>query len=162
MPSTLGSETKTIIVAGVEAHKLHQEFTAAGTIKKGQPVKIDPTTGSVVAMASGNNENLCIGISIHNATSGQKVTVAVRGYVVTLGEATASSQNAGPVKCGTYDSTNSLQRFTAAPAAIVGYVAAASAGSPTVALTLPDPAMIGWQLMPSTDADEEIRVLIKD
>ena len=161
MPSSLGNETKTIIVAGPEAHKLMQEFVAGGTIKKGQLVKLDPDTGEVLAHAAGNAENLCIGVSIHSAVATERVTVVVRGYIITLAEATGATQKAGPVKSGTYDATNELARYTAAPA-VAYFVAATSGGAVTTSLSVPDPAMVGWQLMPSTDVDEEIRVLLKD
>lgn len=78
---SLGTEQRTIIL-NKEQHKLHLEFTANNTIKVGQPVKLH-TDGTVQAyLAADAGTTPILGFALHDATSGQLLTVCVRGYSV--------------------------------------------------------------------------------
>lgn len=80
---TLGTQTRTIFL-NKEQHKLHLEFTANNTIKIGQPVKLH-TDGTVQAYLAGDaGTTPILGYALHDATSGQLLTVATRGYAVIM------------------------------------------------------------------------------
>lgn len=139
MPNTLGSETTTIFLKGVENHKLHHEFEAGAALKAGQMVKLN-ATGQIVALAAGDNQDLFVGVLIHDTDSGDLGTVATRGYTILRAESSAAL-TPGPVQAGTFDGTNLVNEF------------ATSTGHDK---------SIGWALDVALAANEEIRVLIKD
>lgn len=139
--NTLGTTTKSLFLKGVENHKLHHEFMVAtgATIKAGQMVKLN-STGEIVALAAGDNQDLFIGVAIHDAAEETLCTVATRGYTIIRAESGAAL-NPGPVQAGTFDTVNSVNEF--------------------VTSTGHDKS-IGWALDVAAGANEEIRVLIKD
>lgn len=141
MPNSLGTLTKTIFLKGAENHKLHHEFEvdSASDLKKGQMVKLS-STGTIVALAAADTQDLFIGVCIHDAKKGELCTVVTRGYAI-LRAQSSGALTPGPVEAGTFDGTNLVNEFDA------------SSG---------ETKSIGWALDVATGADEEIRVLIKD
>jgi hypothetical protein len=142
MPFSSGAQTSDIFRWGPEAHKLHLEFGLQGDVFKGQLVKMY-TDGKVTALADGDAEYLCVGISIHDNGSpydSDYGVMAVRGYTVIMAQASAAL-NAGPVESGGFDEATSRQIVTTASDA--GHT-------------------IGWALDVAGDAGDIIRVLIKD
>ena len=115
MPATLGSATTTIFDRS-EMHKLHLEFTAGGTLKPGQLVKLD-TDGTVIAAVAQDPKFEIIGICIHDAVEDDLVTVIVKGFTVVFAEAGEASLNAGPVEVGAFNSTTLYQEYNAATGA---------------------------------------------
>lgn len=115
MPSTLGSTTTSRFEHAPEAHKLHLDFeVAAGqTVHKADPV-IFATNGKVQAAADDQAPHTIIGVSIHEATAGQRATIAMRGYTVVNAEAQAASLNAGPVEVGPWNATTGRREYAVA------------------------------------------------
>lgn len=142
MPATLGTQTPEAIFAkGPESHKLHIDFEvrASNEVYLGQMVAIH-TDGTVFALAADSDEHACVGVAVHNASAGEQVTVATRGYAVVRGQSQAAL-SPGPVQAKSFDSTNKVNEF---------------ATSTGVGKT------IGWSLDEATAANQTIRVLIKN
>ena len=154
--TVLGSETNTIFLKGVEAHKLHHEFVVAtgASVKRGQPVTLN-VEGEVVPATGTSKFKDIIGHSIHNGKAGDLVTVAMKSYGIVYAMP-KTALNAGPVA---YDGLNTTQ-----PKQNVGfntpsfggdgiygsYKAAAADGSD----------LAGWALDKAEDANDLIRVAI--
>ena len=140
MPYSSGSQTKDIFRWGPEAHKLHLEFEVSGSVHAGELVKLT-TDGKVVALADGDNEEVCIGVSIHTDEHayGDYVVVAVRGYAVIMAQVDADT-NCGPAEYGGYDGATDRP-----------IVAAGQSGN-----------FIGWILDASGEAGDVVRFLLKD
>lgn len=121
MPSTLGEVTRIVFLEDPEPGKLHIEFEAAAALKKGQQVKLG-ISGTIVALASGDSAHLNLGVLIQDVASGERATVAVKGYAVIIARAGAAL-NAGPVQIGDYDTTNDRPVYATATGAgtTVGY-----------------------------------------
>lgn len=100
-----GEKTKSIFLKNIEAHKLHQEFEVAEgeTIKKGQPVALNDD-GEVIS-ATALDAYKVIGISIHDGTEGQFITVGMRAFSIVWAKP-AAALVAGPV---TYNGQNTVE-----------------------------------------------------
>lgn len=114
MPATLGDVTKNVFEHTPEAHKLHIEFVVqtGQTVHKGDPVVLH-TDGTVKAAATADPAYKIIGVSIHDGAADERVTVAMKGYCVVIGEAAAASFNAGPCKLGAWNGTTLRREFAA-------------------------------------------------
>lgn len=136
----LGEKSKTIFLKGVEAHKLHHEFTVAPgfTVKRGQPVKL-LADGTIKACTGSEKNMVIIGISIHNGSDGELVTVAMKAFAILYAMPNAGTV-AGPVK---YDGLNSTDDD------YNSYVALVDGGE-----------LAGWALDKAGAADEMIRVAV--
>ena len=140
--TVMGDQTKTIFLKGVEAHKLHHEFTVGSgntVIKKGQPVVLN-NDGTVKPAVAGEKGFKVIGISLHNGKAGELVTIAMKAYGVLYAMPKAALV-AGPVK---YDGLNTTD------ADYTSYAAASADGSD----------LVGWALDQADGADDLIRVAI--
>ena len=156
---TLGDNTTTIFFKGFVGSNLFEEFTTSAEIKAGQLVKLT-NAGLAAPISANDNQALTIGVAFADAASGANVTVAMRGYGTIIAEGSAS-MNAGPVKFASFTAGTGLNRFVAAVEASAGFVAATSGGAVTTALpTQMDKAFIGWALDASTNAGDQIRVVI--
>jgi hypothetical protein len=110
-----GGHTKSKIIYGPEAHKLHLEFPLspdpdAAKIHQGQPVKLDKVAYGtpsvdydvVVPAEVGELAQDIIGISIHELDSAYEgnIVVATRGYAVVKAKAKAALDIGAAVKVG--------------------------------------------------------------
>lgn len=115
MPGTLGSTTRLVFMEEPEPHKLHIEFEAGAALRSGQQVKLNGT-GQMIALADGDSAHLCIGVLIQDVASGERATVACRGYCMVIARA-AGAITPGPVEIAAYDSTNDRPVYENASAA---------------------------------------------
>ena len=115
MAETLGSTTVNIF-EHLEAHKLHLEFEAGGTIRAGSHVKL-ATDGDVVEAADDDGFDLIIGNSLHNAVDTELVTVQMRARAVVIGESESVGLDAGPVELGPFNGTTLRREFIVAATA---------------------------------------------
>lgn len=143
MPVTFGDKTKNIFLNAVEAHKLHVEFVAGGKIGIGQQVKLSDTETVVAASANELAANI-IGVSIHDAESGELVTVAVKAYTTVIG-VSSGAINPGPVETAAYDTTLGRPAFVAA-------------ASPDPGVTIDNTC--GWSIDKAEGSGELIRVML--
>lgn len=112
MPSTLGDVTRVVFFEEPEPGKIHVEFEALAAVRKGQQVKIDPTSEKVTPIVADEPAVNVIGVAVMSAAIGERVTIATRGYCVVIAQAGAAI-NAGPVKAGAYDAGNDRPTFAA-------------------------------------------------
>lgn len=139
MPESLGTETKSIIIA--EFKGLHYEFEVGATaVKLGQPVKLD-ANAKIVPLAAGDNEKLCIGISIHTSAVGAKATVAMKARGITEALAGAAINPIAPVKYSAFDSVTGKCKYV-------------NIGGGEEALTT------GWALEVAAALDDEVKIAI--
>lgn len=114
--NTLGTETKSLWAN--EFRGLHREFAVAAAVHVGQPVKLTDT-GLITPLVAGDDESLCIGISIHDqatVTTGlATVAMRARGVVEALAGAAVVC---GPVKFASYDATTGKCKYIASAAAL--------------------------------------------
>lgn len=143
--TVLGGTSKTTILA-TEEEKISVELTALVAIKKGQPVKLDPTTGKGDLWVSADGRNKLIGYSIKDVAIGGLFTIWSRGYAMIYALA-PGAQSAGPATNSGYDSATS----------ILGAV-----GYNIYTLSSTDTAINGWVLDVATSATQLIRVLLMD
>lgn len=115
MPESLGGTTRLVFMEEPEPGKLHIEFEAAATLKKGQQVKLNDD-GQIVALGAGEALYFCIGVLIQDVDSGERATVACRGYAMIIARAGAAIV-AGPVQIAAYDGTNDRPVYVAAAGA---------------------------------------------
>jgi hypothetical protein len=141
MPSTLGTETKSVFINEAESHKLHLEFVVAtgSTVYKSTPVKLH-TDGTIKPLAAGESPVLSIGVAIHDGVADARVTVAMKAYCVVRASALETSFVAGPVKFQDYDVTNERGRYSKT--------------------TVTYANCVGWSLSAGTAADDEILVAL--
>lgn len=144
--TSLGKQSKTTILA-VNPHKLHIEFTAAGTIYNGQPVKLD-TAGLVTPWAKTDALSLLIGYAYTQAQ--EKVLVNETVTVITRGNLLIFAMASGDIDCGpatfsSYDTTTEDTNDN------LGYNVYEAAGANTAN---------GWILDNPAAAGEVIRVLL--
>jgi len=101
MPKIITSTDKEVIFKS-ESHKLHNAATvlAGASIKRGQPVKLDPATGHLTPLVAADNVRLMVGISTHNAAEGTVCTYMAKGFCTVYGIA-EGALNAGPAHLGT-------------------------------------------------------------
>lgn len=118
MPSTIGSATVSRFLNEVEAHKLHLEFTVAAgqSVNAGDQV-IFANNGTVQSAGTAAAVNTVIGVALHAAAAGEKVTIGMRPYCVVIAEAAAINLNAGPVQLGAWNGTTGRREFAAAAGA---------------------------------------------
>jgi len=130
MPASLGSTTTTKFHYGPEMGKLHIEFAVAvgQTVHAADPV-ILAALGTVQAAAASATKQTIIGLSIHDGVAGELVTVAVKGYVVVLGEAGAAALNAGPVMLGVWNATTNRREYLVAAGADAQVINTLTVGS---------------------------------
>lgn len=163
--SVKGGVTKSKIVTGPEAHKLHLEFNlspdpAAALIHRGQPVKLavsaygSPSVDydTVIPCAGDEPELDIIGISTHEQDSAYKgsIVVAVRGYVVVLAKVKGAVSIGAQLGVGDGETTPEVYDETS------GYQwvhEIAASGEETL--------QYGWALESAADGDI-IRVLVKN
>lgn len=108
--NTFGNKTKPTVFLTHESHKLHKEFAVATAVYKTQPVKLN-SAGAVVPLAAGDNRNLCIGISIHNAKAGENATIMMKAFATILCKVdpdASAALVAGPVQIKSYESDTTV------------------------------------------------------
>lgn len=160
MPTTLGSNSvQTIFFKGFTGDSVFEEFVANSAIEEGQFIKLR-SDGKVEPAASGDNQALIIGVAMQKAAANANVTVNMRGFGTIMAEGSAS-MSPGPVKFASFTSGTKLNRVAAA-AATNYFVAATSGGSPTTSVNMMDPAAIGWALDASTNAGDQVRVVVRN
>ena len=100
MPYLFGETSKTTILKQ-ENHKLFQEFEVESgqTVYKGQPVVISGDNQVQAAGISSTTQQI-IGISMHDGTAGELVTIMMKAYAVIFAECETASLVAGPVRVG--------------------------------------------------------------
>lgn len=138
--NTTGEVTKTTFLYGPEAKKLALEFLCSAAVKAGQLVKLVAATGKITPLLVTDEENVCIGMSMHTRDADELATVSLRGYAVING-ITGAALDAGPVKQNGYNSTESANIYAAAATAVLTH---------------------GWNLDPADDADATVRILIRN
>jgi len=174
--NTLGNETKTLFLKGFSGQLPHEEFTANSAVKAGQLVKLT-TDGQIDPIAAGNATTLAIGVALFDAGADETVTVCLRGIGIIYAEGSAS-MDAGIVKYASFTSGTGRNRFAAASATATVYTNSDNTATVTgtadgggavtgnaaldTAIKYVDPEMIGWSLDASTDAGDEVRVLIRN
>lgn len=149
MPESLGSTTYTVFLYGVESHKLHMEFevNTAVAVHKGQPVKLAGSEEKITPLLASDKPHIsCIGYSIHDGEAGDLVTVAMRSFVVIIGEA-EDALNPGPVEFVGYDTENADNN-------IEGYNRFSDTDIDE------DDSHIGWSLDAATAEGDKIRVAL--
>jgi len=155
MPYTVGNVSKSVFLNGPESHKLMLEFAVASDsgIEVGQPCKMHADGGKVVACASGDAENLMVGVSIHPGFSayGDHIVLACRGYAVIYAQSGAAV-TPGPVQYNGYDASTKYNKV----------IDLADVATPAENANLPASLHMGWALDAAADAGEIIRVLVKD
>lgn len=140
MPTPFGDITKTLFLKS-ESHKLFNEFevTTGQAVKKGQPVILN-AVGTVTPAGAAAAPHTVIGISMHDGDAGDLVTVMMKAYLITFGEAGTASLTAGPVKLWTTPLNAVTLRVSVDDASV----------------TAAD--ICGWALDAGTDADDEVRI----
>jgi len=141
----LGTETKSVFLKQIQAHKLHQEFIVAPaqTVRVGQPVKLN-ATGEITAVAANDNASVIIGISVHNAAAGETATIGMKAVAIVWARSAAAITTARPVK---FSGVNGVE------AAYGNYSNVAEDGSENILL-------VGWALDPASAINQTIRVAI--
>lgn len=143
MLTKFGENTETLFLKGLEAHKLHHEFTVAATatagVRKGQPVVLN-SAGEVLPAATGAKAQTIIGYSIHNGKAGELVTIGMKAYGIIYCKPNAAVA-AGPVQ---YAGQNTAEPEYPA-------VAAAAADGTT---------LMGWALDEAEAANDMIRLAL--
>lgn len=141
----LGSVSKTTFLT-TEEYKITIELTCLVALKKGQPVKLDPTTGKADLWVTADGITKLIGYSYGDFAIGELTTIWSRGYAM-IWAISPGAQNAGPATNSSYDSSTDIGGTT-------GY--SVYTLSSTVA------AINGWVLDVATGANQLIRVLLMD
>ena len=139
MPNNLGTETESVFLKEIESHKLHQEFEAAGVIKRGQPVALTGVGEKVAAAGTAAANINIIGYSVHDAEAGDLITVGMRGYAIIWAEA-ATIGVSGPVKYDSFNGTTEKNVFD------------------TDTVTAAD--HMGWQIDDAAAIGDEVRIVL--
>ena len=159
MLTAFGGETHTIFLKGVEAHKLHHEFTVAeaigSAIKRGQPVVLT-ADGTVKPAAAGEKAHNIIGVSIHNGKPKELVTIAMKAYGVVYAMPN-QALDAGPVS---YDGLNTSQTDPAGPGFNTATDGTTGIYSSYATASTDGSDIAGWALDKAEDANELIRVAL--
>ncbi len=146
MPTTFGESTRAIFYKK-EAHKLHEAFIVADsvTVYEGMPVKLNDD-GEILPAAANDTLEI-IGYAINKKKTdnapvsvNDEISVSMRGHCTVLGEASADSTVAGPVKFVAFNATTGRSEYS----------------SDTVDID----NMVGWALTGGDDGDE-IKVVLK-
>lgn len=142
MPSTLGTNAKSVFHLEIPSDEIFLEFTvgAGKTIKAGMPVELD-VDGKIQPATAASTSTTYIGIALKNAVAGDLVTVGTIGLCVIFGQAKAAL-DAGPVQWDSYDLTTSYNQYA------------------QVGVTFTN--MGGWALDSASAAGDIIRILIKE
>lgn len=104
--NSLGSVSKTTFLA-TEEYKITVEMTALVALKKGQPVKIDPTTGKADLWVTADGITKLVGYAYGDVAIGELTTIWSRGYAMIFG-VTPGAQSAGPATNSAYNTSTDL------------------------------------------------------
>lgn len=120
MPYLFGTDTATKILKS-ESHKLFEEFEveASQTIYKGQPVYITGD-GQVTPAGTSTTTQAMIGISMHDGTAGELVTVMMKAWAIIFAECETDSLAVGPVRIGSSAVYNTTTGYVLIDDASVG------------------------------------------
>lgn len=109
--NTFGDKTQPTVILTHESHKLHKEFVAGAAIGRSQAVKLN-SDGEVIPLETGDNRNLCIGVSIHFGAENDLVTVVMKPFLTLLCRASATIVP-GPVNVTGYYTNPALKQKAA-------------------------------------------------
>ena len=144
--TSLGKNSKTTYLVA-DPGRPYIEFTAAATIKNGQPVKL-ANDGRVTPWAKTDALSLLIGHAytqnLESVAADETVTIITRASAVIYGMSSAAL-NAGPITWSSYDSS------TEDDGGNIGYNVYEAAGANTA---------MGWLLDQTTGANEVARILL--
>lgn len=143
--TTLGNATKTIFLS-TEPDKITCELTTGVQVYKGNPIKLDPTTGDALLWAKADGIGKLFGYAYGDAPIGTLVTVFTRAFAVVYGISTAAI-NAGPVSAQGYDNSTAIEGCT-------GYDTYANSSTTT--------EINGWTTTPAAAADDLIMIYLMD
>lgn len=148
MPNTFtsfGGVSKTAILA-TEEYKITLELTALVALKKGRPVKLDPTTGKADLWVTADGISKLIGYAYGDCAIGELITIWTRGFMM-IYAISPGAQSCGPATNSSYDSSTSI-------GGAVGYDVYTLSSTVT--------AINGWILDVATGANQLVRVLLID